>query len=411
MKICIDISQSVYPRGVGRYTRELVSHLLKINPSASPSTSSSSSNLSDLGIEDLSLGVEDLSSGPKGSEQVKNQYVLFGSSLRQQKTLKDFFNSISDISTSSDISSQKLRIKPQAISKFYPIPPTILEFLFNRFHLSIDAFVGKVDIFHSSDWTQPKSSAKKVTTIHDMIVYKFPQLFDSKTISVQKRRLAWVKKEVDKIIAVSDSTKKDIIEILQIPEEKIEVIYEAAAPIFYKRGEDEIEIAKKKFGIKKDYILTVNTRSSQKLAKLLEAFSVVRKDLDITLVVVGEKIQSYQDIINIGFVLDEDLARLYSGVSVFVFPSFYEGFGLPVLEAMACGAPVVCSNTSSLPEIAGKAAVYVNPNSKESIVEGVKKVLMDKKFAQELSKQSVNQASQFSWEKTARETLRVYEEV
>ena len=244
-----------------------------------------------------------------------------------------------------------------------------------------------------------------------MIVYRFPQLFDRKTISVQKARLEWVKKEVDKIVAVSQNSKKDIVETLQIPEKKIVVIYEAASSVFYPRNVKEIEAVKKKFGIKNDYILTVITRSSQKLGNLLGAFEKIKKDFKLQLVVVGEAPQKNQEIITPGFLNDEDLARLYSGASVFVFPSFYEGFGLPVLEAMACGAPVVCSNTSSLPEVAGEAGVYCDPNSENSIIDGVKKILMNKKFAQEKSQQSLRQAAKFSWEKTAKATLQVYEEV
>lgn len=376
MRICIDISQSVYQRGVGRYTRELVAHLLKIDQ--------------------------------------ENEYVLFGSSLRQQKTLKKFINPLKPnpfdklrVSPEQSRRTKTLNLKP----KLYPIPPTILEILFNRFHLSIDPFVGKIDIFHSSDWTQPKTRAKKATTIHDMIAAKFPELFDAKTIAVQKRRLKWVKSEVDKIIAVSQNTKKDIVEVLQVPESKIEVIYEAATPAFYPRKEEEIEAVKKKFGIKKDYLLTVNTRTSQKITQLAEAFKILAKEFDVELVVVGEKIPDAEKIIQTGILADEDLARLYSGTSAFVFTSIYEGFGLPVLEAMVCGAPVICSATSSLPEVAGNAAVFVNPNSREEITEKVQKVLASNKFTQELSQASLNQANRFSWEKTAIQTLEVYNEV
>lgn len=360
MRISIDISQSVYPRGVGRYTRELVSALLKINSA--------------------------------------NEYILFGTSLRQQKALKEFINSL----------------KPNAknlTTKLYPIPPTILEILFNMMHLSIDGFIGKIDVFHSSDWTQPATRAKKVTTIHDMIAVKFPELFDSKTIAVQKRRLKWVKKEVDRIIVVSENTKKDVIETLQIPDDKLDVIYEAASPIFHKRGEKEIETVKKKFGIEGEYLLMIITRSVQKVGKLFEAFKMIKKNYDVKLVIVGETLNDGEGIIQTGFVDDETLATLYSGAAVFVFPSSYEGFGLPVIEAMACEVPVVCSKTSSLSEIAGDAAIFVEPDSADDIALGVQKILSNKKFAQELSIKAKKQADKFSWVKTAEFTLKVYGKV
>ncbi|OGD86950.1 hypothetical protein A2Z23_01670 [Candidatus Curtissbacteria bacterium RBG_16_39_7] len=363
MRICIDISQIVYRGGVSRYTKELIFNLCKIDRD--------------------------------------NKYVVFGSSLRQQKILNDFIDSLR---------SNTSKLKP----KLYPIPPSISELLFNRIRLSIDPFIGKVDIFHSSDWTQPKTKARKVTTVHDLAPLKFPDQHHPKIVEVHKRRLELVKKEVDRIIAVSANTKKDLIEILRIPERKIVVIYEAPSDSFKPQREEEIGKVKNKFNIKKDYILTVATQGSRKNpAKLFEAYDLIKKDFDLELVVVGETAKGErEDIIRTGFLEDNDLAVLYSGAKVFAYPSIYEGFGLPVVEAMACGAPVVCSNISSLPEVGGDAAIYVDPNSSEDIASGVKKALRLSKADHEVTrKKSLDQAKKFSWDKTARETLKVYEEV
>ena len=363
MQICIDISQIVYPGGVARYARELVSNLLEIDSN--------------------------------------NEYILFGSSLRQQKTLKKFITSLKP---------KNSHLTP----KLYPIPPTVLEFIFNQIHFSIDPFIGKVDVLHTSDWTEPKSKAAKVTTIHDLAVFKFPKQFHQKIVEVHKRKLEWVRSECAKIIAVSENTKTDIIEFLKIPPEKIVVIYEAASKIFQPKSRQEQEKIKNKFGVKKNYILTVATKGARKnLARLFETFGQLRKDFDLNLVVVGDiEVSNGRDFIVTGFLADEDLAVLYSGSKVFVYPSLYEGFGLPVVEAMACGTPVVCSNISSLPEVGGKAAVYVNPTNTGDIQRGIKMVLnLPGEEYLALKKKSLEQAREFSWEKTAQQTLKLYQEV
>jgi len=179
MKIGIDISQLVHEgTGVANYTKNLIENLLMIDG--------------------------------------KNKYIFFGASLRQQKKLKAI-------------------IKNHFISgdfylKLFPFPPLLLEFLWNRLHvLPIEWLIGKVDVFFSSDWLQPPTRARKVTTLHDLIVYKYPQSFGKRgghdVVANQKNRLRWVKKECDLVICDSQATKKDAMEILKIPEKKLKVIY------------------------------------------------------------------------------------------------------------------------------------------------------------------------------------------
>ena len=376
MKIGIDLSQIVYKTGVSRYTAELIKHLLKIDKN--------------------------------------NQYVLFGSSLRQQDTLKNFIRNLKPCPTGKGIQASNVR------TALYPIPPTILELLFNRIHLGdIQNLIGQVDVFHSSDWTQPKTSAKKVTTVHDLAVFKFPELFHPKIVEVQKRRLKLVKEECDKIIAVSANTKKDLVEVLRIPEERIEIIYEAASEKFNPRNENEIQKIKRSLGIKGEYILTVVTGGARKnLPNLVEAFKKASgqspRNKNLKLVVAGqsEEVEVNDSIVKAGFLNDEELSALYSGSKVFVYPSIYEGFGLPVLEAMACGAPVVCSATSSLPEVGGEAAVYIDPDSAEDIASGIRKTLQCSKSEYEtMRKKSQEQAKKFSWDKVAHQTLKIYEDL
>jgi len=360
MKIGIDISQIVYGTGVSCYTKNLVRNLVKIDK--------------------------------------MNQYLLFGGSFRQKKVLKDFVESLDLV---------------RARGVIWPVAPSLADFFWNQLHiLEIEKLIGKIEVFHSSDWTQPPTRAAKVTTIHDLAIFKFPEAFPKKITAVHQRRLAWVKKEADLIIAVSESTKKDIVSFLGIPEKKIKVIYEAAPEEIKQVGQEKIEKAKRKYKIKGDYLLSVSTLEPRKnLQRTIEAFRLL-KTKNLTLVVAGkigwgEALKLTRNTILTGFVPDEDLSALYSGALVYLYPSLYEGFGQNILEAMVCGCPVVTSNVSSMPEVAGKAAVLVDPFSVESIAEGIKRAINNRS---ELVKAGFEQMKKFSWEKCALQTLEAYEE-
>lgn len=365
MKIGIDISQIVYGTGVSFYTKNLVENLLKIDK--------------------------------------ENEYRLFFSSLRQ--TIPSDF---------------KIKNKKAKIIKL-PFPPTILEPLWNQCHWpSIERLTGKLDVFHSSDWIQPPCSCAKVTTIHDFGFLKFPQTAHPKIKKVMERRLAWVKKEVDKVIAVSQATKKDALEILGLPEEKIKVVYEAN-PEDLKIIKDKKKIKEvwRKFKINSPYVLSVSTLEPRKnLKRLVQAFGMLA-DKNLSLVVVGK--QGWGDlgltnfksskVIFTGYVTQAEKAALYSGALCLAFPSLYEGFGLPVLEAMGCGCPVLTSNVSSLPEVAGRAGLLVDPLDVREIAKGLGQMVANKDLRQDLISKGFVQVKKFSWEKVARETLKVYEEV
>ncbi|MBI2327782.1 glycosyltransferase family 4 protein [Candidatus Curtissbacteria bacterium] len=374
MRIGIDISQVVHGTGVSGYTSQLVENLAKIDK--------------------------------------KNQYILFGASARAIGKFNDL--------------KEKLKDHPNFRFKIVPIPPTILEILWNRLHiLPVEKFIGQVDIFHSSDWTQPKIQSqvtKKVTTVHDLVVYLFPSSVHPKIIAVQKRRLNLVKKEVDIILADSQTTKVDLVKFLQVKEEKIKVVYLAASGEFKPQDEDQISQILQKYKIKKPYLLSVGTHEPRKnIQKLLDVFElIVQKNPGFSLVLVGKygwgpNLEGYhtgENVIWTSFVPKEDLISLYSGCRVFVYPSLYEGFGLPVLEAMACGAPVVTSNNSSMAEIARDAAILVDPRNETQLQRAIEMVLsLNLENYQKMVRASLDRARRYSWIKTARETLKVYEEV
>jgi len=279
--------------------------------------------------------------------------------------------------------------------KSFKIPPTILEPLFNRLRvLPIETFIGKVDVFHSSDWTQPPSRAKKVTTFHDVIPLKFPELSVPKVINVHKRRLELVEREVDVVIAVSQSTKNDLIEVSNIPEKKIKIVYEAVREGFIPQPAKKVEAFRKRFGLPKKFILAIggvgNRRNLQRVRQASGRYN---------LVITGETIPQVSDV---------DMPFLYSAATILLYPSFYEGFGLPILEAFGCGCPVVTSDCSGMSEVAGDAAILVDPKNLDSIKKGIKEAIAEKV---KLREKGLARAKDFSWEKCAAETADVYNSI
>ncbi len=355
MKIVIDVSPVIYGTGVSVYTRNLVHSLAKIDST--------------------------------------NQYTLFGGSLRRKKELESFAKSIQ---------------AKNFHRKFINLPPIAMSFLWNRLHtFKIENLVGKVDVFHSSDWTQPPSSAFKVTTIHDLVPIRFPETSHPKIVAAHKKRLEWVCKEVDCVIAVSEFTKQEIIELTGIDAKKIVVIPEAGSDLT-RPSTDKIELTKKAHGLK-DYLLVVGADPRKNVENIIKAFEKVKtKNKSLQLAIVGrpwKPLKQSKDVIELGHVSREELLRLYSGAQGLVYVSLYEGFGLPILEAMELGCPVVTSNISSMPEVAGSAAELVNPHDTDSIAKGINNLLANKKV---YINKGLKQVKKFSWDKTAKMTLEVY---
>lgn len=282
--------------------------------------------------------------------------------------------------------------------KSFPIPPTALEVLFNKIRfVPIEKFIGEIDIFHSSDWVQPSSRAKKVTTYHDVVPLKYPEWSHPKIVEVHKRRLKLVEKEVDMVIAVSESTKKDLIEVSKIPEDKIKVVYEGVGLEFKPKDEEEIEGFRKKYNLPDTFILAIGGIGERRnLGRVKEVVG------SYNLVIAGQ---------NIPYLSDSEMPLLYNSAALLLYPSLYEGFGLPILEAMACGTPVITSNVSSMPEVGGEAAEYVNPEDIAEMAGVVREVMGSKGKREEMVKKGLAQANKFSWKKCAEETVKVYKEV
>lgn len=299
--------------------------------------------------------------------------------------------------------------------KKLPIPPTLLNILWNKLHvLPVETLLGKLDVFHSSDWTQPPSSCRKVTTIHDLTPLKFSQDLHPKIVSVHKNRLRWVAKEVDKIVCVSHSTQRDVIELLGVDEGRTAVIYNGVSEIYKPEKNDKVKKVLQKFSVKSDYILAVgNIEPRKNLSRAIEAFVKIKKDFNVKLVIVGrfvwgKGLKTSPDILILNHVSDSELVALYSGAKVFVYPSLYEGFGIPILEAMACGTPVACSSASAMPEIAGDAAEFFDPYSTVGIADTISRMLAEKDVRERCIKAGIKRSADFSWEKSAQKLSKVY---
>lgn len=282
--------------------------------------------------------------------------------------------------------------------KKFKLPPTLFEVLFNKVrNVNIEKFLGNIDVFHSSDWVQPPTKAKTVTTIHDVIPFKYPEWSNPKIVDVHQKRLKLVEKEVDMVIAVSESTKKDLLEISKIPAEKIRVIYEGVSDIYKPQNNKDLSNFKKKYNLPEIFLLAIGGIGERRNLK-----RVKRAAKGMNLIITGESLP---------FLPDEEMPLLYGAASILVYPSLYEGFGLPILEAMACGTPVVTSNVSSMPEVGGDAAIYVDPENEDQIKQSIEKILKDKELQKKLREKGIVQAKKFSWQKCADETAGLYKEL
>ena len=290
-------------------------------------------------------------------------------------------------------------------------------------------FIKELNLVHDPYGIGPlsfKMPFKKVMTIHDLTPTLFPHTFNLAPVLLHKLLLPRTLKTADKIIADSNSTKKDLMNHFNIPEEKIRVILLAADEKFKPLSNKEIKEAKQKYSLNFPFILYVGTLEPRKnIPSLIKAvYKLKKKNLQYKLVIAGKKGWKYKeifetinklnlqnDVVFTGYVSDEDLPALYNAADMFVYPSIYEGFGLPPLEAMACGTPVITSNTSSLPEVVGDAGIMIDPPDVDGLADAMHKVLTDGGLRADMTKKGLERAKIFSWEKCARETLEVYEEV
>lgn len=354
--------------GLGRYSRNLLSELLKIDQVNEYTAIITSEDEPEFSLRSPNLRKEILSVG---------HY-----SLKEQTVLKTFLNSQS------------------------------------------------FDLVHFANFNHPILYRRPfVVTIHDLIMHLYPsgsqknswlRRIAYKTVINDCRRAA-------RIIVPSRSTRDDLVKILKFPEPKIAITPEGSEPGFRLHSDQEKRAIRKKFQLPQRYLLFVSRWEAYKgLPTLLEAHQRLNKDFpDLALVICGRpdkqnpqvaglveaaKRQS-QKIITPGFVSDEDLAAIYAAASVYVHPSWYEGFGIMILEAFGAGVPVVTSHNSSLPEVVGNAGLLVNPQDPNDIAAKIRRILLDEKLASLLRRRGLQRVKQYSWAKMAKQTLAIYQEV
>ncbi len=271
------------------------------------------------------------------------------------------------------------------------------------------------------------SYGKNILIVHDLIPLIKPEFSSDDAKNILLNSLPGLIKDVDRIICISQNTRNDLLRFYSYAKDKAEVIYPSTDPSFKKViNQDILKADLKKIGVKGEYILFVSSIEPRKnLISLLKAFPDIKKKFPhIKIVVAGKSIVSYKgvdeylktyefkdDIILLGYVDDKNLISLYSGASVFVFPSFYEGFGLPILEAFSCGTPVVTSDTSSMKEIAHDCAELVDPYNIKSIAAGIERLLTDNDYRRKLVENGFKKAQEFSLKNTAEKYFNLFREV
>jgi len=280
-------------------------------------------------------------------------------------------------------------------------------------------------LYHATEHLlMPLPAISTVLTVHDLIFRHFRRGHKLLNWAFLNLSMPLFCRRADAIIAVSQHTKKSLIDLYHLPPDKITVIYEAAAPRFVAQSPAQVNAVRQRYHLPDRYLLTVGVIEPKKNhSGFLQAFErLCRQMPDLYWVIVGRRGWLYEGFFGAleasparsrvcmpGYVDDADLPAVYAGAHAFVFPSLYEGFGLPPLEAMACGTPVLSSNRASLPEVCGNAAIYFDPNDTEAMVDAVQRITNDPPLRQAMIDRGFTQASHFSWTRAAAQTWQLYQ--
>ncbi len=336
----------------------------------------------------------------------ENQYILYAININHP-----FYKNLEN--------SENFRIKPLKYKRpIFRIPISLAK----------ESFVDKLDILHIQYNAPPVHRGKLILTIHDLAYIHFPEAFDR----FQRYRLKILvplnAKKAKRIICGSHYSKKDISEFCKVDEAKIEVIpygVNSSCKTFESESKKRKEILAK-YGIKEKFIFSLGRLNERKnLSSLISAYKYLRDagKMDISLVIGGNKDFLFEkilmeiknsgyenDIILTGYIDDKDLPVIFSSAELFVYPSLFEGFGLPPLEAMICKCPVIASNVSSIPEVVGNAGILVDPNNVDEISRAIYRVTSNPELREEMKKKGYEKGQMFRWETTAKKTLNIYEE-
>ncbi|MEM9820100.1 MAG: glycosyltransferase family 1 protein [Bacteroidota bacterium] len=284
-----------------------------------------------------------------------------------------------------------------------------------------------IQIYHGLSNEIPQgiaqSSIKSIVTIHDLIFKTFPQQFPWLDQKIYDAKFRYACQNADQIIAISQQTKKDIIYYYQIPEEKIEVIYQSCAGVYDTVvSQQQINAVRQKYELPEEYLLYVGAINERKnLLSILKALPLLPKSLSLPLVVVGRG-KKYQTLVQVyaqqnqlndqihwlGQASQADLPTLYQAARLFIYPSFYEGFGIPIIEALHSRTPVITSKVSALPEAAGPGAHYIDPKQPEDLAQGITTVLSDESYARQLVEKGYQHVLQFNNLESSKQVMNLY---
>ncbi len=306
-------------------------------------------------------------------------------------------------------------------------PWRMLVWLGHLSRFSFGRLVPDAALFHATEHLLlPLRDCPTVLTVHDLIFRRLPEHHKPLNRWYLRWALPLYCRRADQVIAVSEATRQDLIAAYDLPPEKVRVIHEAAAPRFRPTSDAAQTEVRARYGLPARYLLFVGTLEPRKnLTRLLRVWTPLRRSGEVPpLVLVGargwlidaffaalEQNECREDVILPGYIADEDLPAVYGGATALAFPSLYEGFGLPPLEAMACGTPVACSNVSSMPEVVGNAAVTFDPRDDAAMTEALRRIVGDPDLRADLRARGLCRAIQFSWDRAAHETVALYREL
>lgn len=277
----------------------------------------------------------------------------------------------------------------------------------------------RADAYHSPYYLMPYyPGVPTILTVHDTTAIHYPQTVSRRARLFFRLTSSLALRTANTIIAISKTTQMDFVKAFNVPQQRIHIVYEAAEAHFRPQSTSEVTRVREKYSLPETFALYFGINKPHKnLPRLIQAWKGINPT-GWSLVIAGawdkrypqakEEAAGTESIFFLGPIPEEDLPSLYTAASLFIFPSIYEGFGLPVLEAMSCGTPVICANTSSLPEVGGNAVLYFDPLSVETIGNALQEAIANSNLRQELSTRGLEQATHFSWQRTAQETLKLY---
>jgi len=387
MRIAIDYTPAVRQQaGIGRYTRGLVRALADLDP-----------------YTDFSLLVLGKGSFPRSGESP----AAAASGLADSPPLPPNFH-----------------------VRHVPIPYRLLTAAWHRLRLPFPAelLTGPVDLFHSPDFVLPPlREAAGLITVHDLAFLRVPECADPRLRDYLTGAVGRSVDRADHILADSKSTQGDLVELLRVPAERISVVPAGVEARFHPNvPEEELQRVRAAYALDEPFILSLGTIEPRKNhARLIQSHALLRQRDPATpvLVIAGGRGWLYEEVLAaarqaakgsvrlLGFVADQDLPALYASAQLFAFPSLYEGFGLPPLEAMACGTPVVCSNRPSLPEIVGDAALMVDAEDVQGLSSAMQQLLEDEDLRERMIRLGLQRAKGFTWEQAGGKLLAVYQEM